>query len=133
MGQRIRVMIADDSAVIRRLVAEGLHSEPEFEVYAAVHGRDAIDQISQVRPDVVVLDFEMPIMGGVEAVLRDSPDRSSVADHHVLLTLERELRSPARGDSGQVRTIMSPRRSASGTSPMPFSTSAASLLRRSGI
>jgi len=68
MERRIRVLIADDSAVIRRLVADALHIDPDFEVYPAIHGRDALDQIAQVHPDLVVLDVEMPIMNGLEAV-----------------------------------------------------------------
>jgi two-component system, chemotaxis family, protein-glutamate methylesterase/glutaminase len=68
MEQRIRVLIADNSAVIRRLVAEALHIDPDFEVYPAIHGRDAIDQISHIHPDLVVLDVELPVLDGVEAV-----------------------------------------------------------------
>ncbi|MEK6257819.1 MAG: response regulator [Planctomycetota bacterium] len=68
MEMRIRVLIADDSAVIRRLVADALHIDPDFEVYPAIHGRDAVDQISQIHPDLVVLDVEMPVMDGIEAV-----------------------------------------------------------------
>ena len=68
MERRIRVLIADGSAVIRRLVADALHIDPDFEVYPAIHGRDAVDQISQLRPDLVVLDVDLPILNGVEAV-----------------------------------------------------------------
>lgn len=68
MERRIRVLIADGSAVIRRLVADALHIDPDFEVYPAIHGRDAVDQVSQVHPDLVVLDVDLPILNGVEAV-----------------------------------------------------------------
>ena len=68
MERRIRVLIADGSAVIRRLVADALHIDPDFEVYPAIHGRDAVDQILQVHPDLVVLDVDLPIMNGVEVV-----------------------------------------------------------------
>ncbi len=68
MVERIRILIADDSAVIRRLVANALHIDPDFEVYPAIHGRDALDQIPQVHPDLLVLDAEMPVMDGAEAV-----------------------------------------------------------------
>lgn len=68
MERRIRVLIADNSTVIRRLVADALHLDPDFDVYPATHSCDAVDQISQIRPDLVVLDIELPTIGGVEAV-----------------------------------------------------------------
>ncbi|MBM4077570.1 MAG: response regulator, partial [Planctomycetes bacterium] len=63
----IRVLIADDSAVLRRIVAEALTQDEGFEVFDAVDGRDAVDQVHRINPDVVVLDVEMPVMNGVEA------------------------------------------------------------------
>ena len=68
MIKRIKVLVADHSAVIRRLVAEALHADPEFEVYAATDIQDALVQIPQVRPDVVLLDLEIPAEVGVDAV-----------------------------------------------------------------
>lgn len=64
----IRVMIANDSAVIRRLVTEALLDSKGFEVYPAVHGGDAVNQLATSRPDVLVLDTEMPVMSGVQTV-----------------------------------------------------------------
>ena len=68
MPSRIRVLVADHSTVIRRLVAEALHSYPEFEVYAATDCQDAVAQIPHVRPDVVLLDLEIPTVEGIDAV-----------------------------------------------------------------
>lgn len=68
MFQKIRVLFADDSSVMRRLVTETLSAHPRLEVAGvARHGREAIEFCPQLRPDVVVLDVEMPVMGGVEA------------------------------------------------------------------
>lgn len=64
----IRVMVANDSAVIRRLVTEALTDSSGFEVYPAVHGGDALKQMAMSRPDVLVLDTEMPVMSGVQTV-----------------------------------------------------------------
>lgn len=61
-------MVANDSAVIRRLVTEALSDDPGFEVYPAVHGGDAINQLAAARPHVLVLDTEMPVMNGVQTV-----------------------------------------------------------------
>ena len=65
----IRVLLADDSAVTRRLLAEAMASEAELEVVGmARHGSEALQLLPITRPDVVLLDVEMPIMDGVETV-----------------------------------------------------------------
>jgi len=61
-------MIVNDSAVIRRLVAETLSDAGGFEIYPAVHGGDAVSQLPSARPHVLVLDTEMPVMNGVQTV-----------------------------------------------------------------
>lgn len=68
MRQSIRVMIANDSSVIRRLVTEALIDADGFEVFPAVHGADALIQLATVRPHVLVLDTEMPVMNGLQTV-----------------------------------------------------------------
>ncbi|MCA9153324.1 MAG: chemotaxis response regulator protein-glutamate methylesterase [Pirellulaceae bacterium] len=69
MSNTIRVMICDDSAVMRRILTTVLSEDAELEiVYAAQHGRDALDNLDQAKPDVVVLDVEMPVMDGIQTV-----------------------------------------------------------------
>jgi two-component system chemotaxis response regulator CheB len=66
---KIRVLIVDDSVVIRRLVGDLLSSDPALEVVGvAAHGRIALEKIPQVNPDVVTLDVEMPEMDGLETL-----------------------------------------------------------------
>ena len=70
-GCRIRVLIVDDSVVIRRLVTHALEEDPLLEVVgAAPNGVQALARIPQVNPDVVTLDVEMPEMDGLEALRR---------------------------------------------------------------
>ena len=65
----IRVLIVDDSVVIRRLLAESLARDPEIEVVGkAPSGRIAIAKATQLSPDVVALDVEMPEMDGLETL-----------------------------------------------------------------
>lgn len=64
--QRIRVLVVDDSAVIRRLVSEALGSDPALEVVGtAANGKIALARLPQVSPDLVTLDIEMPEMDGL--------------------------------------------------------------------
>ena len=66
-GQRIRVLVVDDSVVIRRLVCHALEEDPGVEVAAvAANGRIALDRVAQANPDVITLDIEMPEMDGLE-------------------------------------------------------------------
>jgi DNA-binding NarL/FixJ family response regulator len=62
------VLIVDDHAHIRRATRAIFESEPEFAVCGeAVNGKDAIEKARELRPDLIVLDFSMPVMNGLEA------------------------------------------------------------------
>jgi len=66
-GERIRVLIIDDSVVIRRLVTHALEQDPVIEVVGtASNGAIALQRIPQLNPDVLTLDIEMPEMNGLE-------------------------------------------------------------------
>ncbi len=70
-GERIRVLVVDDSVVIRRLVTHALEREPGIEVVgSASNGALALQRIPQLNPDVLTLDIEMPEMDGLEALRR---------------------------------------------------------------
>src|SRR5262249_53162644 len=65
----IRVMVVDDSVVVRGLVARWIEEEPGLAVAASLrNGRDAVDQLERVDPDVVILDIEMPELDGISAL-----------------------------------------------------------------
>jgi two-component system chemotaxis response regulator CheB len=66
-GQKIRVMVVDDSAVIRRLVKRVLEQDPLLEVVgSAPNGAIALERIPELNPDILTLDIEMPDMDGLE-------------------------------------------------------------------
>lgn len=66
---KIRVLIVDDSVVVRRLLADVLSQDPAIEVVgSAATGKIALAMIDQVQPDVVTMDIEMPEMNGLTAV-----------------------------------------------------------------
>lgn len=67
--RRIRVMIVDDVAIVRRLVADALAVDPELQVVGmAANGREALAKIPSLAPDLIVLDYEMPEMDGLETL-----------------------------------------------------------------
>ena len=70
-GNRIRVLVVDDSVVIRRLVTHALSEDPMLEVAGfASDGAIGLARIPQVNPDVITLDIEMPGMDGLEMLRR---------------------------------------------------------------
>jgi two-component system, chemotaxis family, protein-glutamate methylesterase/glutaminase len=65
----IRVMIVDDSAVVRGLVSRWIEEEPGLEVVARhANGKLAVEDVAHSAPDIVLLDIEMPVMDGLEAL-----------------------------------------------------------------
>jgi len=65
----IRVLVVDDSVVVRRLVTDALSRDPGIEVVGfAANGRLALAKVAQLVPDLVTMDIEMPEMNGIEAV-----------------------------------------------------------------
>ncbi|HYO83555.1 MAG TPA: chemotaxis response regulator protein-glutamate methylesterase [Bryobacteraceae bacterium] len=65
-ARKIRVLIVDDSAIVRRILTDTLKGEPDLEVVAAVPDPIAARQsIAALHPDVITLDIEMPIMDGI--------------------------------------------------------------------
>jgi two-component system chemotaxis response regulator CheB len=66
--KRIRVMVVDDSSVVRMALVHILNSDPQIEVAAmARNGREALRLLDRHSPDVVIMDIEMPEMDGIEA------------------------------------------------------------------
>src|SRR5512141_2062145 len=65
----LRVMVVDDSVVIRGLISRWIASEPDMVVAASLRtGLDAVNQLERVNPDVAVLDIEMPELDGIAAL-----------------------------------------------------------------
>lgn len=68
MGHKIKVLVADDSQVVRMLLLHLLESDPEIQVVGAVaDGQAAVDFVRENQPDVVLMDIHMPRMDGFEA------------------------------------------------------------------
>ncbi|AMA46570.1 protein-glutamate methylesterase/protein-glutamine glutaminase [Pseudomonas alabamensis] len=65
----VKVLVVDDSGFFRRRVTEILSSDPLIQVVGtATNGKEAIDQALALKPDVITMDYEMPMMDGITAV-----------------------------------------------------------------
>jgi CheY-like chemotaxis protein len=73
MTDKARVLIVEDDSEVRRLVALGLNQNG-YEVKLAANGAQALDRILADRPDVILLDWMMPLMNGDEVLDRISAD-----------------------------------------------------------
>jgi two-component system chemotaxis response regulator CheB len=65
----IKVLVVDDSRVLTKIVSRILEADPAIQVIGtAANGREAIEQAESLKPDVMTLDIEMPVMDGIEAL-----------------------------------------------------------------
>jgi len=76
---RIRVLVVDDSAFMRKIITDILATSSEIEVIGkAKNGQEAIEKVTQLRPDVVTMDMEMPVLDGLQAlgyIMSECPTR----------------------------------------------------------
>src|SRR5262249_46506779 len=69
VSHKLKVLVVDDSAVIRRVIGDAVQSDPDLELAGtAPNGRVAVERVEQLTVDVVTLDVEMPDMDGLEAL-----------------------------------------------------------------
>jgi len=77
MTSRVRVLVADDSALMRKIISDVVNSDPSLEVIAtARNGEEAYQKVLALNPDVVTMDIEMPVMDGLttlEKLMKDHP------------------------------------------------------------
>ena len=64
---QVKVLVVDDSGFFRRRVTEILGQDPDIVVVGtASNGQEAVDKAQQLRPDVITMDYEMPLMDGIQ-------------------------------------------------------------------
>src|SRR6476469_1981564 len=97
MTQPIRVIVVDDSALMRRVITGLIEQDPSIRVVAtARNGREAIDLVRELRPDIVTMDVRMPVMDGLattEHLMAYCPTpilvlTASLASHEVDITFK---------------------------------------------
>lgn len=109
MSDRVlRVLVVDDSAYVRKVVREMLSRSPFIEVVGTAHdGLDALEQVQQLKPDVVTLDLIMPRMDGV-AFLREQMARRPVPVVIVSIASESGEMALAALDAGAIDFVQKP-------------------------
>ena len=91
----IRLLLVDDQPAVRRGLEIRLHMEPDIQIVGeASTGREALNMVQALSPDVVLMDIEMPEMDGIEATaaLRMADSKSRV----VILSIHDDMQTRAR-------------------------------------
>src|SRR5438552_1906816 len=77
MGKKVGVLVVDDSPICRQLIADALKRDPELEVIGtAENGSEAVKRAQELKPSVITMDVDMPVMDGltaVEMIMADNP------------------------------------------------------------
>ena len=105
-SDQIRVMVVDDAVVVRGLVSRWIEEAPDLKLVAALrNGREAIEQLDRTKPDVVVLDVEMPELDGISTLplLLEKTPRSR--RHHGFGADPRQRRGHAEGACARRRRL----------------------------
>ena len=101
--RKLRIVVADDHPLMRRGISDLLESEPGWKVVAeAGNGREAVDAVAKVKPDILVIDLAMPELNGLTAtreILRSYPRVEVVllTMHNTEQAIREVLESGARG------------------------------------
>lgn len=79
MNSKRKILIVDDDPQVYRIVSR-LLDESVYEVYAASHGKEALDKVPQIKPDMLLLDLMMPEMSGMEVCekIKNNPDTKDI-------------------------------------------------------
>jgi len=124
VAEAVRVMLCDDSATARSILARLLESEPGIRVvHRAADGQAALAALAEARPDVVLLDLEMPVMDGMTAlplILKAAPRTAVIVAS--ALTQRGAKAAIAALAAGAVDYVPKPQSSAGGAADPAFRT-----------
>jgi two-component system chemotaxis response regulator CheB len=105
LSGKIRVLVVDDSALMRKLIPQVLHRDPTIEVVGtAMDGEMGLKKIAELHPHVVTLDLDMPRMDGIEML------RQITRKHHVPVILKSSVPRRIRLRHQATRRCLRPHR-----------------------
>jgi DNA-binding NarL/FixJ family response regulator len=91
----IRVLIADDSTLLRRLLAHHIDQEKDLSIVGeAKNGRETVELVPSLRPDVILMDLDMPVLNGAQATERITTQYPHIKV--ILLTAHEDLATLGR-------------------------------------
>ncbi|KAA0258360.1 response regulator [Deferribacter autotrophicus] len=93
----MKIVIADDELRLRKIVAMHL-KKSGFEVYEANNGKDAVELVEKIVPDVIVLDINMPVMDGFQAAEEIKRKDNLKNIPIIFLTARSDMESMQKGD-----------------------------------
>lgn len=103
----IRVLLAEDHPVVRAGIERLLANESDIEIVGtAANGAEAVDLVPDAKPDVVLMDLSMPVMGGVEAISRLVTEHGSAVKVVVLTSFADREQILAALDAGAVGYLL---------------------------
>src|SRR5688572_23063392 len=112
MGARsLRVVVCDDSKLIRSLLVKMLSTDPTLEVVGeAENGHECLERVRDLHPDVVLLDVVMPVMNGLQC-LREAQERGLKTNFLVVSEYgaDDEARTQALLSAGAIGVLVRPR------------------------
>ena len=108
MPEIVRVLVVDDSAYVRKVVSQMLERSPFIEVVGTARdGREALEKVAALKPDVVTCDLNMPVMDGV-AFVREQMARQPVAIVIISIAAEAGEQVLAALDAGAIDFVQKP-------------------------
>ena len=124
MGQKVRIVVAEDHTILREGLRSLLCSNPNFEVVAeAEDGREAIKCVAKFKPDLILTDLSMPKLNGMEAIKeikRESPETKILvltvhrAEEYILATFRAGADGYILKDSTHAELVMAVKKVLSG-------------------
>jgi CheY-like chemotaxis protein len=94
--KKSRILIVDDDPVIRNLIKR-YYALYDFDLLEAVHGQHAIEMAPVYRPDLILLDIEMPVLNGYTTIAILKTHEATINVPIVLITGQEEAKDKARG------------------------------------
>ncbi|MDH7569309.1 MAG: chemotaxis response regulator protein-glutamate methylesterase [Armatimonadota bacterium] len=108
MSRQVRVLVVDDSAYVRKVVRQMLSRSPSIEVVGSARdGREALDLVERLQPDVVTLDLIMPVMDGL-SFLNEQMKRRPLPVVVVSIASEGGAQALAALDAGAIDFVQKP-------------------------
>ena len=105
-GLSFTILIVDDSVLLRHALRSCIEKNSEWQICGeAENGQDAVDKVQELRPDVVIMDFQMPVMNGIDAARQIAKSAPNTAI--VMLTMHNGEQLRREAQSAGIQEVLS--------------------------